>query len=97
MNPISPKVSAGLLAGIAVSALLSNISLIDPHMLSWFGPWSPFIYGTGVSVLSGIAAFLVRDPLRDLGAIHAAAGTPHPQDTPVTAPLPVQQGPRHLA
>jgi len=82
VNPISPKVSAAVLAGIFVSAILGNLSTVDPSMLAWFGPWSPFIYGTAVSLLSGLAGYWARDPYRDLGIVHAAAGTAYP-DTPI--------------
>jgi hypothetical protein len=84
MTPVSPKVLYSALAGIVLTAFLTNAALITPDMLTFLGPWAPFVYGTAYTALGYLVGYFKRDPLRDLGQLHA------------DAPAPTSE-PRHLA
>lgn len=63
-TPTSPKVIAAVIAGILVSAVVSNISALTPDMFDFLGPWKLFAFGIFTTALMGLAAWWKTDPLR---------------------------------
>jgi hypothetical protein len=82
-TPVSPKVTAGAVAGVIAAAVLANISLITPDLFTGLGKWSGLVYGLVITIAVSGAGWLKGDPLRDAGA--AAAPAP---ESPAPAPLP---------
>lgn len=67
-SPVSPKVWAGLLTGLAVAAIGGLVTAVTPDTFDFLGPWGVIVY-TGVTVgLAQLAAWLKRDPIRAVGA-----------------------------
>lgn len=63
-TPISPKVTASVLAGLFASIILANITLITPDLFAGLGKWAGLADGLTIAVVTAVAGYLKTDPLR---------------------------------
>lgn len=75
-TPISPKVIAGTVTGIAITAVLAAITAITPDAFSFLGPWSGIAYLVVSTLGAAIAGYVKRDPLRQAITNKIAAAIP---------------------
>lgn len=90
-TPVSPKVWAVVIAGVLVTSILANFTLITPDMLSFLGPWRPFVEGVFVTAITAGAGYWKTDPLRqptktDTAPLPATVPAPGPTSLPAPAP-----------
>lgn len=86
-TPVSPKVASGATWAVLATLAMTVLTAITPDMLAFMGPYAPLAYGLVVALASGLAAYMKRDPLREVGATVQETTTPLPAG--INTPLPV--------
>jgi hypothetical protein len=64
----SPKVTAPLLTGLALTFFAAGLAAVTPETLTFLGPWALPVYAGIVATAGYITGYLKRDPLREAGA-----------------------------
>jgi hypothetical protein len=62
---ISPKVIAGAVTSLVITAVVAGIAALTPETFAGLGIWGPIAYAAVVAVGGNLAAYLKRDPLRE--------------------------------
>jgi hypothetical protein len=88
----SPKIKAGVAAGVGLLILQAVIAAVTPEHFAWAGDYSSLFYAAVTGLGVAVAAYLKTDPLRNLGgAVADMGGTTVPEPAPVVEepePLP---------
>ena len=71
---LSPKVKAGAWVGAALLVAQVVLAAVTPDHFAWAGEYSSLFYAAVTGVGVAVAAYLKRDPLREIGGSAVAAG-----------------------
>lgn len=71
---LSPKVKAGAWVGAALLVAQVVLTAVTPEHFAWAGEYSSLFYAAVTGIGVAVAAYLKRDPLREVGGSAVAAG-----------------------
>ena len=71
---LSPKVKAGAWVGAALLVAQVVLAAVTPEHFAWAGEYSSLFYAAVTGIGVAVAAYLKRDPLREVGGSAVAAG-----------------------
>jgi hypothetical protein len=71
---LSPKVKAGAWVGVALLVAQAIMAAVTPDMFAWAGDYSALFYAAVTGAGVALAAYMKRDPLREVGGSAVAAG-----------------------
>ena len=71
---LSPKVKAGAWVGAGLLVAQVVLAAVTPEHFAWAGEYSSLFYAAVTGIGVAVAAYLKRDPLREVGGSAVAAG-----------------------
>lgn len=63
-GPLSPKITAGAAAALALIVLQAVLATVTPDMFDWAGEYTNLVYTAITALGFGVAAWLKGDPAR---------------------------------